>query len=101
MADLSGGFVVLPGGLGTMEEFFEVWTWGYLGLHPKPYALLNTAGFFDPLLAFIDHAVAEGFVRREQRSLLVVDDDAGRLLAALDARAVPGARPAPIDRATT
>src|SRR5687768_3375935 len=56
MADLSDAFIVLPGGLGTLEEFFEVWTWGQLGLHRKPYGLLNVAAYFDPLLTFLDHA---------------------------------------------
>ena len=84
MADLADAFVLLPGGLGSLEEFFEVWTWGQLGLHRKPYGLLNVERYFDPLLAFLDHAVAERFVRREHRDLLLVDDDPERLLARLD-----------------
>ena len=64
MASLADGFVVLPGGLGTLEEFFEIWTWGQLGLHRKPYGLLNVNGYFGHLLAFLDHTVAAGFVRR-------------------------------------
>ena len=84
MADLADMFVLLPGGLGSLEEFFEVWTWGQLGLHRKPYGLLNVERYFDPLLAFLDHAVAERFVRREHRDLLLVDDDPERLLARLD-----------------
>jgi len=85
MADLAGTFVLLPGGLGSLEEFFEIWTWGQLGLHRKPYGLLNVEGYFDPLLAFLDRAVAERFVRVEHRDLLLVDDDPVRLLARLDA----------------
>jgi uncharacterized protein (TIGR00730 family) len=85
MADLADAFVLLPGGLGSLEEFFEVWTWGQLGLHRKPYGLLNVDGYFDRLLTFLDHAVAERFIRREHRDLLLVDDDAGRLLGRLDA----------------
>src|SRR5262245_38794419 len=85
MADLSGSFVLLPGGLGSLEEFFEVWTWGQLGLHRKPYGVLNVDGYFDPLLAFLDHAVAERFVRQKHRELLIVDDNPERLLARLDA----------------
>jgi uncharacterized protein (TIGR00730 family) len=100
MADLADAFVLLPGGLGSFEEFFEVWTWGQLGLHQKPYGLLNVEGYFDPLLAFLDHAVAERFVRPVHRALLVVDDESERLLARLDAH-----EPAPvakwIDRADT
>ena len=80
MAELSDGFVALPGGLGTLEELFEVWTWGQLGLHHKPYALLDVAGFFQPLLAFLDHQVAERFVRPEHRAMLVVETAPERLL---------------------
>lgn len=80
MAELSDGFVALPGGLGTLEELFEVWTWGQLGLHHKPYALLDVAGFFRPLLAFLDHQVAERFVRPEHRTMLVVETEPERLL---------------------
>ena len=97
MADLAGTFVLLPGGLGSLEEFFEVWTWGQLGLHRKPYGVLNVEGYFDPLLALLDHAVAERFVRPEHRNLLIVDDDAERLLARLDAHE-PAAMPKWIDR---
>jgi uncharacterized protein (TIGR00730 family) len=85
MADLADGFAVLPGGLGTMEELFEVWTWGQLGLHGKPYGLLDTGGFFAPLVAFLRHATAEGFVRAGHLDALAVDDDPVRLLAKLDA----------------
>jgi uncharacterized protein (TIGR00730 family) len=100
MADLADGFVVLPGGLGTLEEFFEVWTWGQLGLHRKPYGLLNVASYFDPLLAFLDHAVQERFVLADYRQLVRVGDRADELLTALDAYVVP-ATPKWIDRKTT
>lgn len=89
MADLSDGFVVLPGGLGTLEEFFEVWTWGQLGLHRKPYGLLNVDGYFDPLLRFLEHAVTEQFVRAEHLGMLVVEERADRLLDRLDAHRPP------------
>ena len=89
MADRSDAFIILPGGLGTMEEFFEIWTWGQLGIHRKPYGLLNVAGYFDPLLAFLTHAVTEGFIRAEHRELLVVDDDPDRLLARLERHPTP------------
>ena len=97
MADLADTFVLLPGGLGSLEEFFEVWTWGQLGLHRKPYGVLNVEGYFDPLLTFLDHAVAERFVRVEHRGLLVVDDDPIRLLERLDALE-PAPSPKWIDR---
>jgi uncharacterized protein (TIGR00730 family) len=100
MADLADTFVLLPGGLGSLEEFFEVWTWGQLGLHGKPYGLLNVDGYFDRLLAFLDHAVAERFVREEHRALVLVDDDPERLLARLD-RQTPQRLPKWIDRRET
>ena len=81
--------LLMPGGLGSLEEFFEVWTWGQLGLHRKPYGLLNVDGYFDPLLTFLDHAVRERFVRAEHRDLLVVSDDPATLLARLEAQDPP------------
>lgn len=80
MAELCDGFVALPGGIGTLEEFFEVWTWAQLGMHDKPCGLLNIAGYFDPLLAFVDRAVDERFVRLAHRSMVIVEEDAERLL---------------------
>lgn len=81
MAELADGFVALPGGIGTMEEFFEVWTWGQLGLHSKPYGLLNVRDFYSPLLAFLDQLVAQDFIRSEHREMLLVDSDGAMLLA--------------------
>lgn len=83
MAELADAFVALPGGLGTLEELFEVWTWGMLGLHAKPYGLLDVDGYYQPLIRFLDHARDEGFIRPEQRERLVVDTDPTRLLEAL------------------
>ena len=80
MAALADAFVALPGGLGTLEELFEVWTWAQLGLHAKPCALLNTSGYFDPLIEFLDHAVHEGFVRERQRASLIVASEPDELL---------------------
>ena len=80
MAELSDGFIALPGGFGTFEEFFEVLTWSQLGLHAKPCGVLNVAGFFTPLLQLIDHAVAEGFTRPAHRELVLGDDSLERLL---------------------
>lgn len=97
MAELSDGFVVLPGGIGTMEEFFEVWTWGQLGIHAKPYGLLNIDGYFDPLIRFLDHMVAEEFLNAEHRQPVVIESDPERMLAALRERHVP-AFPKQIDR---
>jgi hypothetical protein len=71
MADLADGFIALPGGLGTFEEFFEVWTWGQLGLHAKPCGLLDVCGYFRHLIQFLDHAVDERFLRQENRDLLL------------------------------
>ena len=89
MAELSDGFVALPGGLGTLEELFEIATWGQLGIHRKPVGVLNVAGYYDPLTALLDHAVAEGFVSAENRRLVVVDDSAASLLDRLLAQRPP------------
>jgi uncharacterized protein (TIGR00730 family) len=81
MAELADGFVALPGGIGTLEEFFEIWTWAQLGMHDKPCGLLNVAGYFDPLLEFLDRAVAEKFVREVHRKMVIVESDPAALLA--------------------
>jgi len=80
MAELSDAFVALPGGIGTLEEVFEAWTWAQLGLHSKPCGLLNVAGYYDGLIAFLDHTVAERFVKEANRSMLIVSDDPSDLL---------------------
>ena len=80
MAELSDGFVALPGGLGTLDEMCEVLTWAQLGLHRKPCGLVNTDGFFDRLLAFLDHIAQEGFMRSEHRQMILSDPDPGALL---------------------
>jgi TIGR00730 family protein len=100
LAELSDGFVAMPGGLGTLEELFEIWTWGQLGLHQKPYGLFDVAGFYGNLLAFLDHAVTAGFIRREYRELLVVDTDPETLLARMESARIP-ALPRWMDRAST
>jgi uncharacterized protein (TIGR00730 family) len=82
MAELADAFVALPGGIGTLEELVEVYTWSYLGIHDKPFAVLNTAGYYDGFTAFLDHAVSQGFLRPEVRSRLLVAPDAASLLAA-------------------
>ena len=80
MAELADGFVALPGGIGTFEEIFEVWTWAQLGFHGKPCGLLNVAGYYDGLTAFLDHAASEQFVRADQRRMLIVETDPAALL---------------------
>jgi uncharacterized protein (TIGR00730 family) len=84
MAELSDAFIALPGGIGTLEELFEVYTWAQLGIHAKPLGLLDVVGYYQPLVAFLDHAVQERFVRSETRTLLAVSDDLEDLLAALE-----------------
>jgi uncharacterized protein (TIGR00730 family) len=84
MADLSDGFMALPGGFGTMDEFCEILTWAQLGLHSKPCGLLNVAGFYDPFLAQIDRAVHDRLVRAEHRNLIHVDDDVDGLLSRMN-----------------
>jgi uncharacterized protein (TIGR00730 family) len=100
LAELADAFVALPGGLGTLEEFTEIWTWGQLGLHRKPYGILNVAGYFTPLLTFLDHAVAQRFVRPEHRAMVHVADEPMALLEAME-HAPPPALPKWLDRATT
>jgi len=80
MAELSDGFVAMPGGIGTMEEFFEVWSWAQLGLHEKPCGLLNVSGYYDPLIEFLDRAVAADFIKPKHRALMIVEEQPGRLL---------------------
>lgn len=80
MADLSDGFIALPGGLGTIEELFEILTWAQLGFHKKPCGLLNASGYYDHLSAFLDHTVAEGFVMEAHRSMLMVEKNPVTLL---------------------
>jgi uncharacterized protein (TIGR00730 family) len=80
MAERSDAFVALPGGIGTFEELFEVWSWRQLGYHDKPLGLLNTAGYYDALLAFMAQTVTQGFVASEQQALLQIDTDAIALL---------------------
>jgi hypothetical protein len=80
MGHLSDAFVTLPGGIGTMDELFEAWTWTQLGLQQKPCGLLNHAGYYDPLIEFVDRAVQEGFLQQHSRDSLFVDTDMTRLL---------------------
>jgi uncharacterized protein (TIGR00730 family) len=80
MAELSDGFVALPGGLGTLEELLEIATWGQLGIHHKPVGVLNVAGYYDPLAALLDHAVEEGFVSAPNRALIRVAEAPEALL---------------------
>jgi hypothetical protein len=83
MAELADGFIAMPGGLGTFEELFEVWTWAQLGYHRKPCALLNVAGFYDKLAGFLDDVVERGFVKPIHRSMLIVGNDPAALIAAI------------------
>ena len=93
MAKLSDAFVAMPGGIGTMEEFFEVLTWGYLGIHSKPTGLLDVGGYWKPLIGLLDHAVEEGFLRPAHRQLVVVDRSPARLLERLEhCRVTPATR---------
>jgi uncharacterized protein (TIGR00730 family) len=100
MAELSDAFIALPGGLGTLEELFEVWTWGQLGYHAKPLGLLEVNGFYDPLLNFLDHLVQERFVRPQHREMLQRAATPAQLLDALDAWK-PLAAPKWVDRTPT
>ncbi len=89
MAELSNAFIALPGGLGTLEELFEVLTWMQLGIHAKPGGLINVGGYFNGLLEFISHAVAERFLMQEHRSMILADSNIEALLDALEAFVPP------------
>ena len=89
MAELADAFVAMPGGFGTLDELFEIVTWAQLEIHAKPIGLLNFAGYFDPLIRYLDHAVDQGFVRPEHRALLHVAEDPASLLELM------GRQPAP------
>ncbi|MBA6098246.1 TIGR00730 family Rossman fold protein [Pseudomonas juntendi] len=89
MAELSDAFIALPGGLGTLEELFEVWTWGQLGYHAKPLGLLDVNGFYDKLGGFLDHIVEEGFVRPQHRDMLLLGQQPDELLGGMDRFVAP------------
>ena len=89
MADLSEGFVALPGGAGTLEEIFEIWTWGQLGFHRKPAGFLNVAGYYDGLASFLDHTVDAAFVKPVHRNMLTFSDDPKALLESMAAYRAP------------
>ena len=91
MAELSDGFVALPGGAGTLDEMFEQWTWAQLGIHAKPCGFLNVAGYFDPLRMMVEKMVVEGFLRNEDAAITRFDEDAGALLGWIAERARSGA----------
>jgi uncharacterized protein (TIGR00730 family) len=100
MAELSDGFIALPGGMGTLEELSEVLTWAQLGLHARPCGLLDVAGYYDPLIAFFDRAVEAGFLRREHRRLLVTGATPSSLLEQFQAFIPPEVERV-IDRTTS
>ena len=100
MAELADGFIALPGGMGTLEELFEVYTWTQLGLYAKPLGLLDARGYYARLVAFLDHAVAEGFVTPEYREMLAVEDRAEAMIEAFR-RWRPPARAKWLDRSAT
>jgi uncharacterized protein (TIGR00730 family) len=91
MAGLADGFVALPGGIGTLDELFEITTWGQLGIHRKPIGVLNVAGYYDPLVALLDHVVAGGFVPAGNRGLMLVGEEPADLLDRMEAHEPPPA----------
>ncbi|MGM0784745.1 MAG: TIGR00730 family Rossman fold protein [Pseudomonadota bacterium] len=93
MASHADAFIALPGGIGTLEELFEAWTWQYLGLHDKPIGVLDTAGFFSPLLDFLDTTVEQGFLNPTTRNCLLAAETPPALLDALEARLGSERRP--------
>ena len=93
MAELAEAFIALPGGYGTLEEFFEVVTWAQLGIHRKPIGLLNVAGYFDALATLVEHTITEGFIRPEHRQLVVLAEHPHALLETLTHHTVPATPP--------
>lgn len=89
MFELSDGFVAMPGGLGTIEEFFEIWTWAQLGMHRKPCGLLNVHQYYDKLLAFLDHVASEKFVKEVYRSMILVEECPETLLQKFESYKAP------------
>jgi len=89
MADMSDGFIALPGGIGTLEGFFEILTWAQLGIHAKPSGILNVEGYFDGLTGFLDHAVREGFLTEAHRNAIIVESKPDRLLDRMSAYTPP------------
>ncbi len=83
MSELSDGFIAMPGGAGTLEEFFEVWTWAQLGEHTKLCGLLNVEGYYDPMLSFLDHVATQGFLSEKHRAMILVENEPARLMEAL------------------
>lgn len=92
MAELADAFIVLPGGAGTMEEFFEMFTWAQIGLHQKPIGLLNTAKYFNPLITFFDHMTQEKFLQEPYRAMLLVEESPDRLLEAFQTYTPPSVK---------
>ncbi|MEQ8403678.1 MAG: TIGR00730 family Rossman fold protein [Oceanicaulis sp.] len=90
MADAADAFIALPGGLGTLEELFEVWTWSQLGRHKKPVGVLNVGGYYDQLLGFLDHMRGEGFVEDKHRAMLKCGETPDQVVDALEAYEFPG-----------
>jgi uncharacterized protein (TIGR00730 family) len=91
MCELSDGFIALPGGFGTLDELFEILTWSQLGLHEAPIGILNTNGFFDPLLAMVEVMVKEGFLKKENQDLIIVDTKIDSLIAKMNSSERPKA----------
>ena len=89
MAELSDAFIALPGGIGTLEEIFEQWTWNQIGIHAKPCVFFNTGGFFDPLVAFMQKVVDKGFMTNEYLESLIVSDDPAEIVARLQNYSAP------------
>nr|WP_321463319.1 TIGR00730 family Rossman fold protein [uncultured Cohaesibacter sp.] len=89
MEQLSDGFISLPGGIGTMDELFEMWTWGMLGWHDKPSALFNVDGYYDDLVRFLDRTASDAFLRQAHRDMLIVETDMDRLFERMEAYEAP------------
>lgn len=92
MSELSDGYIAMPGGLGTLEELFEMLTWAQLGIHRKPVAALNIDGYYDQLVSFLDHGVEQGFIKAPHRNMLMVEEDPADLLSQFASYEPPSVR---------
>ena len=98
MYELSDGFIAMPGGLGTLEEFFEIWTWAQLDIHSKPVGLFNVDGYFDPMIFFIERAISAGFIKPGHTSSLIIEDQSKNLIKRINSEKYQTVKKVPDER---
>ena len=99
MSELSDGFIAMPGGLGTLEELFEIWTWAQLDIHSKPIGLFNIDRYFDPMIFFIDKAISAGFIKPGHTSSLIIEDRSKDLIKRINSEKYQTVKKVPDERA--